>query len=943
MFLGAGGVGVSRLIKIAGWDGAPRASVIFVHGLAGHAYDTWRRAPNNDTFWPLWLAQDVEGISVFTVAYEAPATNWLGTSMPLPDRAVNILEYLLSEPGLKAGPIAFICHSLGGLIVKQMLLDLKQQMMSRPEAADFFQRITQVVFAATPHTGAQKASLLQRLKFLAWPSTIAGALVANDPTLRSINVSYRRLADERRDVLEHRVFYETQDTGGGRIVDEASADPGLPGDPPVPIDADHISIVKPADRSSLLYARTRDFVAKSPACAGQAGALAVLPLPEIKSEHSLNFVPMLVRVTLIALLVLVACGGGWALLSRIGPSKEQIEQIQKPLTEQLSKKDAQIADLTKLLLERNPAAGPGAQQAVGAAVGSIATGAAEGDARLQHALDLLKENEIADATQLLKTFAEDKTAHAEQATTQAEKDRTDAAIAYRNLGAIAGLRDPKQALEAYEKALTLDPDDLDSLLWAGWIQIDHGDLNEAQARFERALTLAKTDDQVFYRYWALLGLGDIKKKRGDLNGALKSYRDGLAIADRLSQSDPGNTKRQRDLSASYERVGDVQRAQGDLDGALKSYRDRLAIADRLAKSDPGNTEWQRDLSVSYNKVGDVQVAQGDLAGALKSFSDGLAIINHLATSDPRNAGWRRDLSVSLNKVGDVRKAQGELAGALKSYNDGLEIIDRLAKSDPGNAQWQYDLGISNERIGDVQVAQGDLAGALTSYRAKFAIIDRLAKSDPGNAQWQYDLGISNERIGAVQVAQGDLAGALTSYRAKFAIIDRLAKSDPGNAGWQRDLSVSYEKVGEVQVAQGDLAGALKSFSDSLAIRERLAQSDPGNAGWRRDLSVSFEKIGDVQRAQGDLGGALQSYRNSLAIRERLAQSDPGNAEWRRDLAVSYAHLADAYGKSNETAKALEALGSGRAIIAKLVAEHPDWAEWKRDLAWFDARIAEQNH
>ena len=70
----------------------------------------------------------------------------------------------------------------------------------------------------------------------------------------------------------------------------------------------------------------------------------------------------------------------------------------------------------------------------------------------------------------------------------------------------------------------------------------------------------------------------------------------------------------------YGRVGDVLMAQGDLPGALKSYRDDLAIAERLAKADPGNAGWQRDLSVSYEEVGDVLVAQSDLPGALKSGS-----------------------------------------------------------------------------------------------------------------------------------------------------------------------------------------------------------------------------------------------------------------------------------------------------------------------------------
>ena len=97
---------------------------------------------------------------------------------------------------------------------------------------------------------------------------------------------------------------------------------------------------------------------------------------------------------------------------------------------------------------------------------------------------------------------------------------------------------------------------------------------------------------------------------------------------------------------SFNKVGDVQVAQGDLAGALKSYRDSLAIRDRLAQSDPGNAQWQRDLGISNERIGDVLVAQGDLADALKSYQAKQAIIDRLAQSDPGNAGWQRDLSVS---------------------------------------------------------------------------------------------------------------------------------------------------------------------------------------------------------------------------------------------------------------------------------------------------------
>ena len=301
---------MSDLIKVANWAKKPRANVIFVHGLSGHAYDTWRRAPDDDLFWPLWLAEDVEGVSVYTLAYAAPPSNWLGTAMPLQDRVGNVRARLLATPSLQDAPITFICHSLGGLIVKQLLLDLHQQKDRSPRtSAALLDRVSPVVFMATPHTGSSQGNLLDRLRFLAWPSSIARTLVADDPTLRSINVAYRGLADERRNVLRHRVFYETQGTVAGKIVDEASADPGLPGDSPIAIDADHIQIVKPSDRSALQYVSTRDFVAENPRQEEQETGFKTYPLPPIKWEQPRNVAPKLIRIASIVFVVIVAYEG----------------------------------------------------------------------------------------------------------------------------------------------------------------------------------------------------------------------------------------------------------------------------------------------------------------------------------------------------------------------------------------------------------------------------------------------------------------------------------------------------------------------------------------------------------------------------------------------------------------------------------------------------------
>jgi len=85
-----------------------------------------------------------------------------------------------------------------------------------------------------------------------------------------------------------------------------------------------------------------------------------------------------------------------------------------------------------------------------------------------------------------------------------------------------------------------------------------------------------------------------------LAGALKSYRDSLAISEKLASQDLSSTGWQHSLSVSYDNVGNILKDQGDLAGALKSYRDSLAIREKLASQDPENTDWQRGLSINYD-------------------------------------------------------------------------------------------------------------------------------------------------------------------------------------------------------------------------------------------------------------------------------------------------------------------------------------------------------
>lgn len=240
-----------------------------------------KEASADPTFWPLWLAQDLADIAVFTLSYEAPISNWIGTSMPFQRRAANVLQRLLLETCLQSKPTIFIAHSLGGLLIKQVMLDLANRKDARSGA--LLDHVRGIIFMGTPHTGSGKATLLERLSFLAWPSDMTLALKLDDPVLEKLNNDYRNCAKARTTSLSHLAFYETQHTPAGIIVAPGPADPVLDEVTAIPLDKNHTNISTPVDRTALEYLLIRDFIGR---VASQSAPPVPRADPKVNSGNS---------------------------------------------------------------------------------------------------------------------------------------------------------------------------------------------------------------------------------------------------------------------------------------------------------------------------------------------------------------------------------------------------------------------------------------------------------------------------------------------------------------------------------------------------------------------------------------------------------------------------------------------------------------------------------
>lgn len=257
---------MSRLIPVLpARRGTRELDIVFIHGLNGDFRDTW--ASNEyDGFWPEWIAADNPNYFVWSYSYPASPSSWSGHTTSIFDRAHSFHSDLLAEDCGHV-PIVFIAHSLGGLIVKQLLRNAMDLYAEDDRYSDPIVKHTAgVVFFGTPHQGADHARMVQMLGTLTRSTITIDELTNDNQRLTELNSWFINRYEALK--LESLVFQETKPVtflgkSLGIVVELQSSNPGLIRVPPIPLDEDHLSICKFDSRENSSFKRVNQLLRKA--------------------------------------------------------------------------------------------------------------------------------------------------------------------------------------------------------------------------------------------------------------------------------------------------------------------------------------------------------------------------------------------------------------------------------------------------------------------------------------------------------------------------------------------------------------------------------------------------------------------------------------------------------------------------------------------------------
>jgi len=221
---------------------------------------------------------------------------------------------------------------------------------------------------------------------------------------------------------------------------------------------------------------------------------------------------------------------------------------------------------------------------------------------IEKALEFLKQGRTQAAEAIFLEVEERKAAEGKAA-------NKEAAEAARHRGALAFLHDTEKALQAYRRAVELDPENPIGWNRLGGLLQRKGELREAESAYRKVAELGESSGNRTVLAIAYGNLGNVYRIRGELDEAEAMHQKALAISETLGHK--GYT------ASIYANLAIVYEIRGELDEAEAMYQKALAISEALGSKE--------GMAITYANQGIVYQLRGELDAAEAMHQKALAL------------------------------------------------------------------------------------------------------------------------------------------------------------------------------------------------------------------------------------------------------------------------------------------------------------------------------
>jgi tetratricopeptide (TPR) repeat protein len=369
-----------------------------------------------------------------------------------------------------------------------------------------------------------------------------------------------------------------------------------------------------------------------------------------------------------------------------------------------------------------------------------------------------------------------------------------------------------------------------------------------------------SDDALAQRSRALTLMGEIAASRGDMDGALRRYREALAGTGEALRRHPNDPQRMYDHAQSVYYVGSIAMERGRIGDAAAQFREYRRLAERMIAADPDNPKWQLEGVYAASNLGIVELEQARYPEAAQTFQTSVSAMDLLVAAEPGNAEYRELMLEALAYHADALDRAGSLDMAIRQRERQVDLLaPYLAQSRP-DAGLRQKAMIANMALSNLRYRRGDNKLALAHAAAAVELGRRLVELEPNSADWAGQSAKTLLNQALLQLRTGRLSDARSSTEEGCAIADRLTARDPTVVFW-RDSARNCLRLRAELAAIGGAAGEARYLATQ--ILEAVRADSGGSTKDRFALPQAYQLAGDVLWKSGDRIGAAAAWQAGL--------------------------------------------------------------------------------